>query len=112
MSHRRALTAFVLALLGAGGWVVFFLHLSAGQAPEGENVLAVFPPRLGAAEIIGRLSRAPARQFVPVGFANAWVVQASDFGLARSLRAEGALLVLHARGPIHFALGCAPGRAL
>lgn len=104
--HLRALgfagSALVIALL----WVMVWTWVGADRVKAGENVLAVFPPFQKPWEVLRSLERAPVRQFEPLPIGNAWIVQASDMGLAGALKASGAILVLQVKGPLHFALGC------
>ncbi|HLS85192.1 MAG TPA: hypothetical protein VK043_02755 [Burkholderiales bacterium] len=112
MVHVRLALITIAMLAFAAGWILVLGHLGAERIRPGENLIAVFPPSVHASQVIGHLAAARARQFEPLGAGNTWVVQAGAPGLAPALRSRGALLVLQARGPVHFALGCAPGAPL
>jgi hypothetical protein len=110
---------FAIALAVAALWMIGFASFGAGKVKPGESVLAVFPPSMSSAQVANRIAdsfdKAMVRQFSPAGFGNLWIAQAGEGpGLARALKDHGAILVLMANGPIHFAFGCGidgpPGR--
>lgn len=108
--ERMAAGAFATAVAFAMAWIVAFSALGVREVKAGENLLAVFAPHVSSGTALARITAAGARQFEPLGLANAWLVQAGDAReLPQALRERGALIVLRARGPLHFALGCAAG---
>lgn len=109
--HKLAGALFLATLAFALAWEIALARLGAQRVGPGETVVAIFPPALAPVEVIARVAAATPRPFRPLGFGNAWLVQASEEeGLAEALQRGGAILVLRTRGPLHFALGCAPRR--
>lgn len=123
IDRRRTPHALAVGLcaLAVASWalaLVATLQVAGTRDERSGAVLAVFPQGASEAEVLARVARADGVVMRGTWLANVWQVHGEQAGFARSLRAQGAVLVLPTLpyaaftvGGCGFSAAANPGRA-